>query len=181
MVTEQATQEGSIFSLGYQMRNLPDFINFLTEAGVEAVVDVRQTPWSHRPGFSAKPLREALTEKAIAYVPAKFAGNPKALRVKATTHAESLELYAAYLAEQPEIIEQLDEAMRPWLSQGKNVCLICYERHPADCHRTILAYGWQAAADGRGAAKHLGPDGAPRFTTFQTDSIEELVLASLQA
>jgi uncharacterized protein (DUF488 family) len=180
MLAPQNRQEGCVYSLGYQMRQLPDFINLLLEAGVEAVIDVRQTPWSHRPGCSVKPLKEALTENAIEYIHAKFAGNPKALRSRASTHAESLELYAAHLAERPEIIEQLDETMRPWLSQGRNVCLICYERHPADCHRTVLAYGWQAAADDRNPVTHLGPDGAPRFTTFQIDSVAEFVSAALQ-
>jgi uncharacterized protein (DUF488 family) len=179
MLAPQLQPNGRVYSLGYQMRTLPEFIDLLREAGVDAVIDVRQTPWSHRPGFSAKPLREALTENAIEYVHAKFAGNPKALRLQAATHAESLELYATHLAERPEIIEQLDETMRPWLSQGRNVCLVCYERHPADCHRAVLAYGWQATVNEGATIMHLGPDGAKRFTDFQTDSIEELVSAAL--
>ena len=181
MLVNQSIQEGAVFSLGYQLRQPLDFINLLIGAKVDTVIDVRQTPWSHRPGFSAKPLQEALREAGIDYIHAKFAGNPKALRTQATTHAQALELYARHLGEHPEILQQMEETMRPLLNEGKNVCLVCYERHPADCHRAILAYGWQMVTNAQSAITHLGPDGAPRFTTFQTGSIVKLVGESLQA
>ena len=181
MLANPLTQEGVVFTLGYQLRQLPDFINLLLEVGVDTVIDVRQTPWSYRPGFSAKPLQEGLKEQNIGYITAKFAGNPKAIRTQATSHAESLELYAAHLAEQPEILQQLEDTIRPLLSMGKNVCLVCYERHPADCHRAILAYGWRDMLSTQATITHLDPDGAPRFTAFKTDSIEKLVATALQA
>jgi uncharacterized protein (DUF488 family) len=181
MLVNQSTKEGTVFTLGYQLRQLPDFINLLLGAEIDTVIDVRQTPWSYRPGFSAKPLQEGLKEQNIGYITAKFAGNPKVLRTQAASHAESLELYAGHLAEQPEILQQLEDTMRPLLGAGKNVCLVCYERHPADCHRTILAYGWRDMVSAQATITHLDPDGAPRFTTFQTDSIEQLVATALQA
>ena len=44
---------------------------------------------------------------------------------------------------------------------GKRVCLLCYERHPGDCHRGVLAGRWAAA--GHGAVDHIAPDGCPRL------------------
>lgn len=154
-----------VFSLGYQLRSVEDFVELLTGAGADVVVDVREVPWSRKPGFSKSPLTEALAQAGIAYEHAKFAGNPKSLRKAAPTHEDCLRSYAGYLAERPEIIEELDKVVSGHLTDGKSVCLVCYERHPRDCHRSILLDGWQSL--GREAeVVHLAPDGAPRFTAL---------------
>jgi uncharacterized protein (DUF488 family) len=167
-----------IYSIGYQMRSTDDFIAQLKGAGISAVVDVRETPWSHRPGYSAKALSELLTENGIEYVPAKFAGNPKVLRTKAANHAQSLDFYADHIAERPDVVEQFDQTIRPYLQSGKNVCLLCYERHPADCHRAVLAHRWQVVTNAETPIIHLDPSGATRFTTYQIETIVGLVSAS---
>jgi uncharacterized protein (DUF488 family) len=168
----------TIYSIGYQMRSTDDFIALLKDAGISAVVDVRETPWSHRPGYSAKALNELLNDNGIDYVPAKFAGNPKVLRTKAATHAQSLDLYANYIAERPDVIEQFDQTIRPYLQNGKNVCLLCYERHPADCHRAVLAHRWQTVTNAETPITHLDPSGATRFTNYQIETIVDLVSTS---
>jgi uncharacterized protein (DUF488 family) len=60
---------------------------------VDVLVDVRETAWSHKPGFSKRGLEGALRVHGIAYVHARFAGNPKGLRVGAASHEECLRLY----------------------------------------------------------------------------------------
>lgn len=169
---------GTIYSIGYQMRSTDDFIAHLRNAGVSAVIDVRETPWSHRPGYSAKALNELLTQNGIEYVPAKFAGNPKALRTKASNHAQSLDLYADHIAERPEVVEQFDRTIQPYLQRGQSVCLLCYERHPADCHRAVLVHRWQSVKNAKTTISHLDPLGAVRFTTYQIETIVNLVSPS---
>lgn len=54
------------------------------------------------------------------------------------------------------ILEMFDELVGRLLDAGKRVCLTCYERHPDDCHRGVLAERWR-----RGSwreVEHLGAD-----------------------
>lgn len=161
--------KGSVFSLGYQQRSVEEFVAQLLQASVEVVIDVRETPWSHKPGFSKSQLATYLGAQGIEYVHARFAGNPKRIRRDARTHDECLDNYEEYLKARPEIISRFDSLLVDLLSQGKNVCLVCYERHPGDCHRTILLDMWQDAVRSAPRISHLGPDGLPRLSTSRTD------------
>ncbi|WP_071595245.1 DUF488 domain-containing protein [Hymenobacter aerophilus] len=167
----------SIFSCGYQLRTLPSFIEHLHQADVKIVLDVRETPWSYRPGFSAKPLREGLAAEGIGYEHARYAGNPKAIRKQADSHQHCLELYADHLEQYPDIVTQFDQWIQPHLAQHTNVCLLCYERHPADCHRAYLLYRWQNVTGHDVSIIHLDPEGAPRFTNQDLTAVQALVCA----
>lgn len=163
-----------IYSCGYQLRPISDFLSKLQEAQVSVVLDVRETPWSYRPGYSAKPLREALTEAGIEYEHARYAGNPKQLRRQASSHQHCLDLYGHHLTENPVVLEQFDEWLQARLARQQNICLLCYERHPADCHRAILLYRWQALSGHQASIVHLDPDGAPRFTAQDLAAVKAL-------
>ena len=47
----------TIHTLGYEKRDLAAYIAPLKRAGVSALVDVRETAWSHKPGFSKTAFR----------------------------------------------------------------------------------------------------------------------------
>ncbi len=102
------------------------------------MVDVRDVAWSHKPGFSEKPLAQGLHRAGIEYIRAGFAGNPKWLRVVAGDLAEMLELYRWYLTEFDEVIPAFRTLIREKIAAGQRVCLTCFERNPAECHRSIL-------------------------------------------
>lgn len=165
----------TIYTCGYQLRTINDFIPLLQEAGISVVIDVRETPWSYRPGFSAKPLQAALSAVGIDYEHARYAGNPKKLRTQAASHQHCLELYADLLIQQPGVVKQFNDWLQPHLARGTKVCLLCYERHPADCHRAVLLYRWQAVTGQEPKIIHLDPDGAPRFTTQDLVAVQALV------
>jgi uncharacterized protein (DUF488 family) len=143
----------SLYTLGYEQRTVAEFVSMLKDAGVGVLVDVRETPWSHKPGFSKRALAEHLAAEGIEYVHAGFAGNPKRLRDRAETGADALALYAAHLSARPGIVDQLDRLVLTCHRQGKRVCLTCLERRPEDCHRSILADHWKRK--GRRAVRHL--------------------------
>lgn len=153
----------SLFTLGYEKRTLREFIDILTEAEIEILVDVRETAWSHKPGFSKGIFQSALGQAGIEYIHASFAGNPKWLRSNAESHAECLEWYSWYLGQFGEIVDAFDALIRPSLRAGKRVCLTCFERHADDCHRAILAAKWQERA--RATVDHLATDGCRRLVT----------------
>lgn len=131
-----------IFTIGYEGATMGDFVSALQEAGVERVIDVRAVPNSRRPGFSKTPLRNALAEVGIDYVHLRALGTPAAGReaARAGRKAELEIIYAGQL-ETPQAMAE--GAMMLSLAVDKPSALLCYERDPACCHRTLL---WQSLA-----------------------------------
>jgi uncharacterized protein (DUF488 family) len=126
-----------IFTIGYEATTVSDFIAALHKAGVERVIDVRALPLSRRPGFSKSPLRAALEEAGIEYVHLKALGTPAEGRsaARAGRHADLERVYAGQL-ELPEAIAQSSQMLA--LASEKPSALLCMEREPAHCHRTLL-------------------------------------------
>ena len=126
-----------IFTIGYEATTMGEFLASLQQAGVERVIDVRALPLSRRPGFSKSPLKVALNEVGIDYVHLKALGTPSEGRTAARAgRQEDLKrIYAAQL-ELPEAIVQAEQ-MRE-LAAERPSALLCYERDPAVCHRTLL-------------------------------------------
>jgi len=155
---------GQISSIGYQQRSLTELLDLLEGANVDVVVDVRETPWSYRREFAKGNLTARLAERCIEYVHAKFAGNPKAIRRSAESHREVLTSYRQHLEKNDDILWDFDALVGNLVREGKNVCLICYERHPEDCHRHIVLDGWMTRLGIAPDVLHLGPEGCARFT-----------------
>ena len=126
-----------IFTIGYEGATQAEFVAALTKAGVERVIDVRAVPNSRRPGFSKTPLRNALAEAAIDYVHLRALGTPADGRAaaRAGRHADLRRIYAGQL-ELPEAMAEGAQMLE--LAAEKPSALLCYERDPAECHRTLL-------------------------------------------
>ena len=139
-----------IFTIGYEATTMAEFLAALKGAGVKRVIDVRALPLSRRPGFSKSPLRAALDEAGIDYIHLKALGTPSKGRAAARAgKQEDLERIYAIQLELPEAIVQAEQ-MRE-LAAEKPSALLCYERDPAGCHRSLLL----AAAAGDAAVTHL--------------------------
>src|SRR4051794_18529206 len=126
-----------IFTIGYEGATVPEFVAALQKARVERVIDVRALPLSRRPGFSKTPLKAALDEAGIDYVHLKALGTPSEGRTaaRAGRHEDMARIYAGQL-ELPEAIAQ--SALMLELAKEKASALLCMEREPAHCHRTLL-------------------------------------------
>jgi uncharacterized protein (DUF488 family) len=141
-----------IFTIGYEGATVGEFLATLDKAGVKRVIDVRALPLSRRPGFSKTPLSAALGEAGIEYVHLKALGTPSAGRTaaRAGRHEEMARIYAGQL-ELPEAIAQSAQMLA--MAEEKPSALLCMEREPAHCHRTLLL---DAVADGADVV-HLFP------------------------
>ena len=126
-----------IFTIGYESTTVPEFIAALQSAGVKRVIDVRAVPNSRRPGFSKTPLRNALAEEGIDYVHLRALGTPADGRAaaRAGRHEDLERIYAGQL-EMPEAIAEGAQMID--LAKEKPSALLCYEREPSGCHRTLL-------------------------------------------
>lgn len=126
-----------IFTIGYEGATQGQLIEALRTAGVEVLADVRAVPLSRRPGFSKNILAAGLGEAGIDYVGFKALGTPPAGREAARKgqHARLAEIYAGQL-DLPEAIVQAAQLIE--LAAARPTALLCFERDPAGCHRTLL-------------------------------------------
>jgi uncharacterized protein (DUF488 family) len=126
-----------IFTIGYEGATVAEFISALQNAGVERVIDVRALPNSRRPGFSKTPLRNALSEAGIDYVHLRALGTPAEGRSAARAgRIEDLERIYAGQLELPEAMAEGAQMVE--LAKEKRSALLCYEREPSGCHRSLL-------------------------------------------
>jgi uncharacterized protein (DUF488 family) len=128
-----------LFTIGYEQTPSKAVLDELESAGVKLLVDVRAVTSSRRPGFSKNQLAAGLDERGIAYVHLKGLGTPKEGRLAARSGkaAEMLRIYERHL-EKPEAQHELEE-LTALARSGRPICLLCYERDPAHCHRQRLA------------------------------------------
>jgi uncharacterized protein (DUF488 family) len=128
-----------LFTIGYEQSNARDFFDALTGAAVATLVDVRAVAASRRPGFSKRQLAAGLDAHGVSYLHLQKLGTPKEGRLAARSgHAEEmLKIYERHLAT-PEAQHELEE-LTALAKSGRPLCLMCYERDPAHCHRQRLA------------------------------------------
>lgn len=107
-------------------------------AGIDLVLDVRAVPQSRKRGFSRGPLNEFLQAAGIAYRSEPRFGTPTSVR-RAYQRSADREAFAAAYRRHLEGQEDLLSAYVDELSAPRNVCLLCLEADPADCHRSLLA------------------------------------------
>ena len=126
-----------IYTIGYEGTTVGDFLAALTGADVRRVIDVRALPLSRRPGFSKTPLGAALKEVGIDYVHLKALGTPKRGR-DAAKKGDVATLRAVY--EEQLALPQAQVAAARMLDLAGEMpsALLCFERDPCHCHRTLL-------------------------------------------
>lgn len=134
-----------IFSIGYEAATMAEFLEALQNAGVEQVIDVRALPLSRRPGFSKTILAASLRDAGIGYVHLKALGTPKRGR-DAAKKGDVATLTAVYDDQLALPEAQAQAAQMRALAAERPSALLCFERNPEHCHRTLLL-----AAEGAGA------------------------------
>jgi uncharacterized protein (DUF488 family) len=124
----------ALFTIGYEGRQLDEFLAILASNKIDRLIDVRELPLSRRRGFSKTPLSKALAEQGIEYVGLREAGNPHHKLKHELSKAQLLVKYRAHLAKTDGVVERVADEAR-----GHRAVLLCYEAEPAECHRSVLA------------------------------------------
>lgn len=127
----------TVWTIGYEQTTVDAFLAALTAANVEVVADVRAIAASRRPGFAKTALAANLADAGIDYVHYRALGTPADGRAaaRAGNHAALERIYAGQL-ELPEAIAA--SAQLSDLVASRRTALLCYEREPSCCHRTLL-------------------------------------------
>lgn len=149
---------GPLYTIGYQGAALEQFLACLAANGVRTLADIRFAPFSRRPEFRQNPLRTAVERAGLSYKHFKSLGNPPESRAAAEAgdQVRYRTLFQAHLD---------TDTARTSLAQIVSalvdgpVCLMCLERRPEDCHRSMVAE-WLARTAGV-AVVHLHPADQP--------------------
>jgi uncharacterized protein (DUF488 family) len=127
------------FGVGYQGRDLSEFVELLQHQGATLLVDVRLNPISRKRGFSKTALAQALSEADIAYEHMRELGNPKWNRAGfGGTPAElgtARGVYSTHLMghDAQKCLDRVAEAARRHL-----VAVMCFEADQHRCHRDLV-------------------------------------------
>ena len=125
-------------TIGYQGAGIEAFVATLRTAGVATLIDVRDAPWSRRPEYAKRALAEALEAGGIQYLHLKGLGNPKPGR-DAARAGDMATFHAIFHAQMEPEAARGNLATAGDLAASGAICLMCYERDAAHCHRSIVA------------------------------------------
>lgn len=129
-------KETGIVTLGYEGRKLDQFLLILKGNNVRRLIDVRNNPFSLKPGFSKNQLVKSLEAIGVSYLHLPELGIECRRRKNLTKEGLS-SLFLTYeieLDSKQTVLEKIKE-----MAQKERVALMCFEAKECDCHRGIIA------------------------------------------
>jgi uncharacterized protein (DUF488 family) len=152
----------NLWTIGHSNRQLGEFVDLLSEEGIEAVADVRRFPGSRRcPHFGREALDAALREIGLVYRHFPELGGRRSERIASSPNTgwrvEAFSAYADYTLSREfgDALERLFE-----YAEWKRTAIMCAEALPWRCHRRLIAdqfvvRGWRVLdIIGPGQVKH---------------------------
>jgi len=143
----------TLFTIGHSNHDIATLLHLLRRQAVQAVADVRSHPYSARfPQFNGPVLERALKEDGVLYV---FLGRELgARREEPSCYVDGQARYDL-VAKTRAFAEGLDRVLKGLADY--RVALLCAEKDPLTCHRTILVC---RHLRGKGfPIQHILPDG----------------------
>jgi len=146
----------TLYSIGYATKTIDTFIAQLNQYNISAVADVRSVPYSKRfYDFHQEALNATLKQAGIHYV---YLGEELGPRSNDDAHYnESQQVQFDRLMHSPLYLKGI-ERLQAGQKKGLTIALMCAEKDPADCHRSLLiAYHLQH--DLGATVQHIRHDG----------------------
>jgi uncharacterized protein (DUF488 family) len=152
----------NIYTIGHSNHPLEKLLSLLEQHSITAIADVRSTPYSRRnPQFNSKPLAAALEAKGIAYV---SLGKELGARSEDPSCYEAGRVQYRRLAQTDLFRQGIERVLAG--TQRYRIALMCAEKEPLNCHRTLLV---SRALEATGASiVHILADGSvePNYDTM---------------
>lgn len=144
----------TLYTVGHSNHSIEKFIGLLTANGVTAIADVRSQPFSRRyPQFNKERLAAALAQQGIAYV---FLGKELGARSEDPSCYENGRVQYGRLAATLLFKTGIERVLAG--TEKFRIALMCAEKEPLDCHRTLLV---SCALQSAGASiAHILADGS---------------------
>ena len=125
---------GTVLTIGHSTNTVEAFLALVQSHGVNAVADVRTAPYSRfNPDFNREPLARRLAAHRIAYV---FLGRELGGRPDDPSCYDSGRVSYRRVGATPWFRRGLDRVVRG--AARRRIALMCAEREPLECHRTLL-------------------------------------------
>ena len=129
-----------IFTIGFTRKTAEEFFTTLEDNGVTKIIDVRLNNTSQILGFSKYPDIEYFLRNlsGIGYIhDLEFAPSERLLdayKKRYITWEDYEEAFAALMA-----CRDIDNYIADNYSKEENICLLCTEVSPENCHRRLVA------------------------------------------
>lgn len=124
----------TVYTIGHSTHETDAFVELLRRHGVDALADVRSSPYSRfNPQFNRETLQRNLEAKGIAYV---YLGKELGARSEDPACYENGKVQFDRLAQAPLFEKGIQRVVEG--AQKYRLALMCAEKDPLECHRTIL-------------------------------------------
>lgn len=145
-----------IYTIGHSSHDLEAFLGLLEAASIEVLADVRSVPYSRRfPHFSRPAIHGPLAARGITYL---FCGRELGARPDDPACYRDGRVDYALIAKTIRFRQGLERVEGE--ASKYRLALMCAEREPLDCHRTLLV------------TRHLTERGAPVTHLLSDGSLE---------
>lgn len=123
-----------IYTVGHSTHTIQDFLKLLKSRGISAIADVRSAPYSRfQPQFNREVLTKSLKESGIEYV---FIGDSIGGRSSNEDDYENGRVIYGRLKNSDNFENGLQRVIAG--SEKFQLALMCSEKEPIECHRTLL-------------------------------------------
>ena len=164
----------NLYTIGHSIHTIDKFIELLLMHSINAICDVRSSPYSsYNPQFNRELLKNELIKNNISYV---FLGKELGPRSDDITCYKDGKVQYAKLAKTDNFkqgLNRLKEGIKRY-----EIALMCAEKDPAECHRTILICRYFKSEQVE--IKHILEDGSIEFNNELEKRITQKLRKKLQ-
>ena len=147
-----------VYTIGHSTHPIEQFLALLATHHIAAIADVRSAPFSRRhPQFTRSQLERSLHNAGIAY---HFLGRELGARTEDPSCYTDGKVQYERIA-QTAIFQQGIERLIQIIAEPAPVAILCAEKDPLQCHRTILV------------SRHLAARGVPISHIHADASLEQ--------
>ena len=131
---KKVKRDCGILTIGHSSHEITRFLELLEEHQIEVVVDVRSTPYSRwQPQFNRETLAKSLKPNDIVY---EFLGTELGARSNDSSCYKDGRVQYRLLANTELFQVGIQRILA--LCKDQRIVMMCAEKDPLDCHRTIL-------------------------------------------
>jgi uncharacterized protein (DUF488 family) len=140
-------KESQLFSIGYEGVSLEAYITKLILNDVHVLCDVRKNAYSQKYGFSKSQLQKACEGVGIKYVHVPVLGIESDKRLDLRSQKDYDLLFEQY--EKTTLLNNREALLKvkTLIENEGRVALTCFEKNPAQCHRSRVAKALMALPD----------------------------------
>lgn len=122
------------YTIGHSTRSLEDFKDIIKEYGIEYLIDIRVNPYSlnkYSKVYSKDLLEKSVNELGLNYI---YMGE----ELRCLKYNEGINLTSLDTAMECSLFKKSIRNIVQKVKKGSKVVLMCSERNPFNCHRSIL-------------------------------------------